>query len=182
MPWTWQSTSLLDNLVDDDALCIILTSLSADDARSAFCVSRRWSSKSDLARSQRLKVYWVALFGSDLGFPDEQITWLSGADSLRFEARLSNQQELGRQRCLSCLKPSDRHFGEFCFDCIGDDGAFVHGSSELVSCSVTCGHRKLVYYCALCEVKSCRTCLMQGACTFCMLVAADAPAHWPCEL
>ena len=167
--------------VCDDALLLILASLPADSARAAFCVSTRWSKFGGLARQMRLKSYWRALFRTDLGFPD--VALLTMADCLRFEARLANTEQCDRPwRCLSCLRPAALRLGDFCIDCVGNEDAFVPGNGGYVDSAVTCGHKHLVYWCALCEASCCRTCLMQGACTFCLLLQDDAPACAPCEL
>lgn len=166
--------------IDDDCLVIILACLPAEEAQSAFCVSHQFATKAAVARENRLKLFWRALFRSDVGFPDVKL--LSQTDVTRFEQRLMNFHTTSRWKCLSCLKPSiGRSFGDFCTDCVGDESAFVAGNGGYVMCDVTCGHKNLVYWCALCEASSCRSCLMAGACTFCLLLPADAPACEPCE-
>ena len=164
--------------VDDDCLVIILASLPAQEAQAAFCVSSRFAAKAAVARENRLKLFWRALFKSDIGFPDVKL--LSQTDVTRFEQRLVNEHT-NRWKCLSCLRPSGRFLGDFCMDCVGNESAFVRGNGGYVMCDVTCGHKNLVYWCALCEASSCRSCLMAGACTFCLLLTADAPACEPCE-
>ena len=168
--------------IDDDALMLILVMLPADDARAAFCVSRRLAAKASAARELRLKAYWLTLFRSDMGFPEHGVAMLTTADVLRFEARLYNMQT-SMWRCLSCLQSSPLRVGDFCADCVGNEEAFVEGNGKYITSDVTCGHNsKLVYYCPMCEAASCRTCLMGGACTFCLLLPADAPACAPCEV
>ena len=84
----WQSATSIDDICDD-ALTIILTSLPAEDARAAFCTSSRWAGRAAAAREMRLKLYWRALFRSDIGFP-EDVSLLTAADVVRFESRLIN--------------------------------------------------------------------------------------------
>ena len=178
-------TTTIDS-IDDDSLMIILTMLPAEDARAAFCVSKRMADHAHAARKGRYAKYWLFLFGSITGFPHD-VEMLTAADALRFEARLLNVQKPGAWRCLSCLKREPNlRLGDFCADCIGNEEAFVPGNGKymasLSSSSVTCGHNsKIVYFCAMCEASSCRTCLMGGACTFCLLLPADAPACAPCD-
>ena len=97
-----------------------------------------------------MRHYWRWLFGSDIGFPVEDVALLSAADAVRFEARLKNAQHNGPWRCLSCLR-TDRYglaLGDFCVDCIGsDEKSFVKGSATHVTCDVTCGHgHKMVIF------------------------------------
>lgn len=166
--------------VPDDALLIVLTALPAADARAAFCVSQRWVSAASQARDVRLRLYWRGLFGSDVGFPEENVKLLNAADCMRFEARLCNAQAKS-WRCLSCLRPHALRLGEFCVDCVGDSDSFVHGHGRFVACNVSCGHNsQSVYWCPLCEASACRTCLMSGACTMCLLVDVDTPVCEPC--
>ena len=176
----WQATTI--ESVDDDALTIILAMVPAAEARAAFCVSKRWSRLGDKARQARLKLYWRALFRSDVGFPDWSSALLTATDCFRFEARLLNSRATSAWRCLSCLQHKSQRLGDFCSDCVGDEEAFVQGNGGYVMCNVTCGHpSKLVYWCALCEASACRYCLMGGACTFCLLLSPDAPACLPYE-
>lgn len=167
------------DVIDDDCLAVILACLPAEHARAAFCTSSRFASSAAIARENRLKLYWRALFGNEIGFPD--VTILSQSDVTRFEQRLvNNTYDPSSWKCLSCLRPSEQRLGDFCVDCVGDEKAFVSGNGGYVMCDVTCGHADLVYWCALCEASSCRSCLMGGACTFCLLLPADAPACEPC--
>ena len=137
------------------------------------------------ARESRLRTYWLQLFRSEAGFPD--VALLTAADALRFEARLTNLQNKSLHRrsgwlCLSCLRPSPMRFGGFCVDCVDDEAAFVAGGGGHMMADVSCGHAPLVYFCPLCEAAACRSCLMGGACTMCLLLAADTPACGPCDL
>lgn len=188
----WQDVvaSLLDQLLDDDVLTHILLQLPAEDARAAFSVSKRWHSKGPEAREARFRCYWYSLFHTPLGFPTrELVLHLTAADAVRFEARLQNLvidskiEESGKNwRCLSCLRPSPMRLGGFCIDCVGDESAFVKGGGQYVDCDVTCGHEDLVYFCPLCEASTCRSCLMGGACTFCLLLVGDSSACEPCDI
>ena len=97
------------DLIDDDALTLILTALPAQDASAAFCVNQRFSSRDQAAREQRLRLFWRALFKSDIGFPD--VTCLTAVDALRFEIRLTNAQHYdGRWRCLCLPSPICIHW------------------------------------------------------------------------
>ena len=167
--------------LDDDCLVIILACLPAEEAQAAFCVSSRFAAKAATARENRLKLFWRALFKSDIGFQTDDVRLLCQADAMRFETRLMNEHHTSRWKCLSCLRPSAMSLGDFCTDCVGNESAFIAGNGGYVMCDVTCGHKNLVYWCALCEASSCRSCLMAGACTFCLLLPADAPACEPCE-
>ena len=184
---TWRNAESVPSIesVDDDALTLILTALPAHDARAAFSVSKRFSAHAACAREKRLRLYWCALFRSEVGFPSrDDIALLTAADVYRFEARISNMSTnstAGAWRCLSCLQPSPLRVGDFCADCVGNEAAFVKGNGGYIMSDVTCGHRDLVYWCALCEASSCRNCLMGGACTFCLLLAAPNGPCGPCE-
>ena len=182
-PTVVRSGNVTFDLIDDDALTLILTALPAQDASAAFCVNQRFSSRDQAAREQRLRLFWRALFKGDgcVGFPD--VTCLTAVDALRFEIRLTNAQHYdGRWRCLSCLKPSPLRLGHFCTDCVGDETAFKQGNGGHVMSDVTCGHSELVYYCPMCEASCCRNCLMGGAWTFCILLTVDTPSCGPCEV
>ena len=116
----------------DDTLVLILAAIPADDARSAFCVNQRFASKAAAAREKRLRLFWRALFKSEIGFPD--VSLLTAADAVRFEVRLSNSQHARGWKCLSCLRPSPMQFGEFCLDCVANEKAFVAGTDSSTYC------------------------------------------------
>lgn len=180
----WLSDATTIESVDDDCVTMILAMIPAAEARAAFCTNKRLARLSDKARQSRMKMFWRALFRSEVGYPEWSAALLTAVDCFRFEARLLNMQDasVSHWRCLSCLKHKSQRLGDFCADCVGDEAAFVQGNGGYVMCNVTCGHpSKLVYWCALCEASACRYCLMGGACTFCLLLSADAPACMPCE-